>query len=58
MLSEADVEQQYVHEVLPAKLASDLSYVRHRTLLSDLSVLATTMRIILAKALPGATVSA
>lgn len=35
----ADVEFAYVHEIMPAKLALDLTYVRGRTLLGDFGLL-------------------
>jgi lipopolysaccharide/colanic/teichoic acid biosynthesis glycosyltransferase len=50
LLTEADVEAQYVRELLPAKLASDLDYVRGRTLLGDLAILVKTAGLALAGA--------
>ena len=38
-----DVEHVYLTEIMPAKLAIDLEYVRTRTLLGDLSLLARTV---------------
>jgi lipopolysaccharide/colanic/teichoic acid biosynthesis glycosyltransferase len=39
----SDVEAAYVQDVLPAKLATDLQYVRHRTLRGDIVILARTV---------------
>jgi lipopolysaccharide/colanic/teichoic acid biosynthesis glycosyltransferase len=50
LLTEADVEAQYVRELLPAKLASDLDYVRRRTLLGDIVILVKTAGLALARA--------
>jgi lipopolysaccharide/colanic/teichoic acid biosynthesis glycosyltransferase len=44
-LTAADVEAQYVGELLPAKLASDLEYVRTRTLWGDIAILLETARL-------------
>jgi lipopolysaccharide/colanic/teichoic acid biosynthesis glycosyltransferase len=48
LLTEADVEAQYLRELLPAKLASDLDYVRRRTLLGDIAILVKTAGLALA----------
>jgi FlaA1/EpsC-like NDP-sugar epimerase/lipopolysaccharide/colanic/teichoic acid biosynthesis glycosyltransferase len=41
----ADPEAIYLQEIMPAKLATDLEYVRRRTVWSDLGVLFGTLRI-------------
>lgn len=43
----SDVEQAYVEEVMPAKLAMELAYFERRSLLSDFRVLARTASTIL-----------
>ncbi len=45
LLTAPDIEAQYVHELLPAKLASDLEYVRTRTFWLDLRLLAQTAAV-------------
>lgn len=40
----ADPERAYVHEVMPAKLALDLRYVREQSFALDLRIIATTVR--------------
>jgi lipopolysaccharide/colanic/teichoic acid biosynthesis glycosyltransferase len=47
LLTEPDVETQYVRDLLPAKLASDLAYVRHRSLWLDIRLLLQTAGLIL-----------
>jgi len=42
-----DVEQYYIREVMPAKLALDLRYIQTRTLLGDLWLLIRTAAAIL-----------
>jgi lipopolysaccharide/colanic/teichoic acid biosynthesis glycosyltransferase len=49
-LTAADVEAQYVGELLPAKLASDLEYVRTRTLWGDIAILLETVRLAVRRA--------
>ena len=39
-----DPERAYVHEVMPAKLALDLRYVREQSFALDLRIIATTVR--------------
>lgn len=39
----ADPEQAYIHEVMPAKLALDLRYVREQSLLLDLRIILATV---------------
>lgn len=39
-----DPEWTYIHEVMPAKLALDLRYVRERSFLLDLRIIATTIK--------------
>jgi lipopolysaccharide/colanic/teichoic acid biosynthesis glycosyltransferase len=46
-LTDADVEAQYVRDLLPAKLASDLAYVRGRTLWLDIRLLLETAMLII-----------
>jgi lipopolysaccharide/colanic/teichoic acid biosynthesis glycosyltransferase len=46
-LTDADVEAQYVRDLLPAKLASDLAYVRGRTLWLDIRLLIETAMLII-----------
>lgn len=41
-----DPERTYVEEVMPAKLALDLRYVRERTFALDLRIIAATLRLI------------
>jgi lipopolysaccharide/colanic/teichoic acid biosynthesis glycosyltransferase len=43
MLAGEDWEKRYCAEIMPAKLAMDLGYLRRRTLLSDLQVIAATL---------------
>jgi len=40
----ADPEYAYIHEVMPAKLALDLRYVRERNFMLDLRIIAATIR--------------
>ncbi|MBP7516098.1 MAG: sugar transferase [Flavobacteriales bacterium] len=40
----ADPEGTYIHEVMPAKLALDLRYVRERSFLLDLRIIAATVK--------------
>ncbi|MCC6576205.1 MAG: sugar transferase [Flavobacteriales bacterium] len=42
----ADPERTYVEEVMPAKLALDLRYVRERSMALDLRIIAATLRLI------------
>jgi lipopolysaccharide/colanic/teichoic acid biosynthesis glycosyltransferase len=47
MLANAsDPERAYIEEVMPAKLALDLRYVRERNLLLDLRIIAATVKLI------------
>jgi lipopolysaccharide/colanic/teichoic acid biosynthesis glycosyltransferase len=47
MFGEGDVEEQYVSRILPGKLELSLEHAKHRTLLSDLSIIfRTAWRII------------
>jgi lipopolysaccharide/colanic/teichoic acid biosynthesis glycosyltransferase len=39
----SDVEAAYIEDVLPAKLAVDVDYVRHRTVRGDIAILARTL---------------
>lgn len=43
LLSGSDWEQRYIEEIMPAKLALDLEYVRHASLRRDLAVLWKTL---------------
>jgi lipopolysaccharide/colanic/teichoic acid biosynthesis glycosyltransferase len=43
LLSGADWEDRYIHEILPHKLAIELEYVGHRTLGRDLGLIARTV---------------
>ena len=43
LLSAANVEQQYVKEILPQKLRLSLDYATHRTLASDLRIIFSTV---------------
>jgi lipopolysaccharide/colanic/teichoic acid biosynthesis glycosyltransferase len=43
----ADANRIYIEEILPEKLAIDLDYVRHRSFLQDLKVLARTVLVVL-----------
>jgi lipopolysaccharide/colanic/teichoic acid biosynthesis glycosyltransferase len=45
---QADPEQFYLAEVMPAKIRTDLAYAQHATVLSDLSVILQTLRRLLA----------
>ncbi len=45
-----DVVEYYISSVMPAKLAIDLDYLKRRTLLSDLGLLARTAWVILRRA--------
>jgi lipopolysaccharide/colanic/teichoic acid biosynthesis glycosyltransferase len=49
LLTEADVEAQYVRDLLPAKLASDLEYVRTRSIWGDVGILWKTARLALSR---------
>lgn len=42
----ADPERAYIEQVMPAKLALDLRYVRERNLLLDLRIIAATVKLI------------
>ena len=47
MLAKAsDPERAYIEEVMPAKLALDLRYVRERTMALDLRIIAATVKLI------------
>jgi len=48
MLVGPDPEAIYVRELLPQKLAIDLEYVRHHTLLGDLRILVRTVTVLFA----------
>lgn len=50
-ISDADPETHYLSEILPAKIELDLDYVRHGSLVNDLSVCFRTFLMILAKVL-------
>jgi lipopolysaccharide/colanic/teichoic acid biosynthesis glycosyltransferase len=52
LLTGPDSEQRYFNEVLPAKIATDLAYLEHRTLLTDCLVLAKTSVAVILGALP------
>jgi hypothetical protein len=43
LAAQLDREAYYITKLLPAKLALDLEYVRHRSLLGDLWILARTV---------------
>ena len=43
LAASSDPEATYVNEILPAKLSIDLEYLRSRTVLSDLRILAVTL---------------
>ncbi|MGA2344926.1 MAG: sugar transferase, partial [Candidatus Sulfotelmatobacter sp.] len=43
ILSAERIEQQYIHEILPAKLRLSLDYQQRRSLLSDLKILVQTL---------------
>lgn len=43
LLSSPDIEQQYVEEILPAKIRLSLEYQRRRTFTSDLGILIRTL---------------
>lgn len=43
----ADIEQEYVSNVLPRKLAIDLDYVQHRNMLMDLRIILQTVVCVL-----------
>jgi lipopolysaccharide/colanic/teichoic acid biosynthesis glycosyltransferase len=49
LLSEVDIERQYVDQVLPAKLALDVAYLRRQSVRSDLRILARTVRALAAR---------
>ncbi|MDE2127170.1 MAG: sugar transferase [Armatimonadetes bacterium] len=49
----ADPEQLYISQVMPAKLALDLGYVRHHTLFGDLGLILRTFTAILLPMVPG-----
>jgi len=42
----SDPERTYIEQVMPAKIALDLRYVRERSLLLDLRIIAATVRLI------------
>ncbi len=44
LAASADPEGTYIHEVMPAKLALDLRYVREQTFMLDLRIIAATVR--------------
>jgi lipopolysaccharide/colanic/teichoic acid biosynthesis glycosyltransferase len=46
LASSTDPERTYVEDVMPAKLALDLRYVRERTFALDLRIIAATLRLI------------
>lgn len=48
LLSEEDVEQQYREQILPAKLALDVLYLRGQSVRADLRILARTIRALAA----------
>lgn len=50
LLTEPDIEAQYVRELLPVKLTSDLAYARERTFAGDLALLVATVRLIVSAA--------
>ena len=50
LLTEPDIEAQYIREVLPAKLASDLEYVARRSLWLDLRLLGQTAGLFIGRA--------
>ena len=52
LLTEVDVERQYVEQVLPAKLALDVAYLRRQSVRSDLRILAQTLRALPAREAP------
>ncbi|MGQ9525259.1 MAG: sugar transferase [Armatimonadota bacterium] len=43
----SDPEHVYITKVMPAKLAMDLEYLKHRTVLTDVVILLQTLRILL-----------
>lgn len=45
-LTSGDVEQQYVEQLLPIKLALEIVYVRHASLAYDLAIIGRTIRTI------------
>lgn len=47
LLSGADWERKYLEEVMPAKLAVDLDYIRHSTLTSDVRLIVRTIKSML-----------
>ncbi len=49
-LTGPDIEECYVRDLLPAKLASDLAYVRQRSFWHDLAVLLATARLLTRRA--------
>ena len=50
-IDDSDPERQYVERVLPLKMALELVYVRHASLLYDLAIIGRTLRVIAAKTL-------
>jgi lipopolysaccharide/colanic/teichoic acid biosynthesis glycosyltransferase len=49
----ADPEEVYLTHIMPAKLALDLHYIRHRTLWSDLGILFRTIRALVVREAEG-----
>jgi lipopolysaccharide/colanic/teichoic acid biosynthesis glycosyltransferase len=48
-----DVQGVYVDQIMPAKLALDLEYVRHQSLWLDLAIIGRTAALVFARALGG-----
>ncbi len=54
LLTSGDPESTYIHVLLPAKLAMDMAYVRHNTMLGDLRLLGQTLAAVVLPARPQA----
>jgi lipopolysaccharide/colanic/teichoic acid biosynthesis glycosyltransferase len=48
----ADPEREYVEVILPRKLSAAADYADHSTLVTDLRVIARTLRLLLRRSLP------
>jgi lipopolysaccharide/colanic/teichoic acid biosynthesis glycosyltransferase len=48
----ADPEREYVEVILPRKLSAAAAYAEHSTLVTDLKVIARTLRLLLRRSLP------
>jgi lipopolysaccharide/colanic/teichoic acid biosynthesis glycosyltransferase len=52
LLSGDDPEQRYIEEVMPAKMALDLAYQRHRTVFTDLKLILRTVQEVIGRRRP------